>query len=448
MSRLDAVQAKVAREVERQAKSAADQTVELEEKRYCKKQDEVGNLSADELKLVADKHDMYPQREHPSGGFAFDLHLHETPSGYNQEEAGSWWAGSGESGPERAARLLGMQLDAATLEAVFGHKLLTYPLGVNLVGFDLSIKSGRVLRDTLLKINRTHRCGCTALSGVVPLYLSIRPPFLHLGSTIPPARVTAVTVTRMHLWEDEFRAPLSRLPQSEMESYVECVQTLGEFMGLERLNLADAGLNAEWAVHLAQAMPAMAAMTELNLDSNDIFGILPDINGNGAEPDKFAEQSEPFFAALKDSQIATLSLKRTGMGPVACGKLATLISAARLTKLDVGDKRLDTLIQLLGDGQSIVRATFEQPGLLGLTFNGAWPIVESIQEGSAAASQDELRKGLVLVEIQDQDMRGKTMAEVGAVLGSAGRPLRLAFVELPPEWKPPRDWIVGRLGAS
>ena len=38
---------------------------------------------------------------------------------------------------------------------------------------------------------------------------------------------------------------------------------------------------------------------------------------------------------------------------------------------------------------------------------------------------------MVLVEIQRQNMRGKSLEDVGAVLQSVGRPVRFAFVELP-----------------
>ena len=45
------------------------------------------------------------------------------------------------------------------------------------------------------------------------------------------------------------------------------------------------------------------------------------------EADKFAGQCEPFFAAFKESNITILSLKNTGMGPVAVLRLATSFSA-------------------------------------------------------------------------------------------------------------------------
>ena len=74
--------------------------------------------------------------------------------------------------------------------------------------------------------------------------------------------------------------------------------------------------------------PAGAALNSLTLDSNGIFGKLPGIFGDGAEPDKFAADCDAFLAALKDSNITTLSLQKTGIGPVTLQKLATSLPAA------------------------------------------------------------------------------------------------------------------------
>jgi hypothetical protein len=97
-------------------------------------------------------------------------------------------------------------------------------------------------------------------------------------------------------------------------------------------------------------MSAGAAVTSLNLDSNDLFG-------DRRNPDKFAAQCEPFFVALKESQIAVLSLKGTGMGPTACGMLATSLSAALIEavpdalasaqELRLGGRQGDAEAQLL-----------------------------------------------------------------------------------------------------
>ena len=52
--------------------------------------------------------------------------------------------------------------------------------------------------------------------------------------------------------------------------------------------------------------------------------------------------------------------------------------------------------------------TFEDEGGLGLNFTPQlWPAIESIQEGSQAAAT-ELRVGMCLIEVQGEDMVGKS----------------------------------------
>ena len=80
--------------------------------------------------------------------------------------------------------------------------------------------------------------------------------------------------------------------------------------------------------------------------------------------------------------------------------------------------------------ESVVWVTFSQPGPLGLQWGQTWPAIESIDPGSLATEQGALRPGMVLVEIQGQNMRGKSLDEAGVALRSAGRPVRLAFVEV------------------
>ena len=84
----------------------------------------------------------------------------------------------------------------------------------------------------------------------------------------------------------------------------------------------------------------IAALNSLTLDSNGIFGKLLEIFGNGAEPDKFAADCDAFLAALKDSNITTLSLQKTGIGPVALRKLATSLPAA-LTSINCDGAHID-----------------------------------------------------------------------------------------------------------
>ena len=74
------------------------------------------------------------------------------------------------------------------------------------------------------------------------------------------------------------------------------------------------------------------------------------------------------------------------------------------------------------------QVTFTEPGPLGLNFTpDSWPAIESI-DASSLAIQQGLRAGMVVVEIQGQDIRGKTAEEAFAVLRSAGRPVRMTFV--------------------
>ena len=94
--------------------------------------------------------------------------------------------------------------------------------------------------------------------------------------------------------------------------------------------------------HLSEwVREATAALNSLTLHSNGIFGQLDFGYSNPTrEPDKFVDQCEAFFSSLKTSNINTLSLKLTGMGPVALQKLATSLPAA-LTKIDVRNNTLD-----------------------------------------------------------------------------------------------------------
>jgi hypothetical protein len=69
------------------------------------------------------------------------------------------------------------------------------------------------------------------------------------------------------------------------------------------------------------------------LDSNNIFGHDPGYSDySGIEPDKFVAECEAFFMGLKNSSVKTLSLKRTGLGPIALRTLATSLPAG-VTKL-------------------------------------------------------------------------------------------------------------------
>lgn len=82
----------------------------------------------------------------------------------------------------------------------------------------------------------------------------------------------------------------------------------------------------------------LPTLTKLNLRYAPIFG---SNNANLTKPDKFVHECEPFFAALKESSVAELNLANTGMGPIACGKLASSLPYATIANLDVRGNRLD-----------------------------------------------------------------------------------------------------------
>ena len=74
-----------------------------------------------------------------------------------------------------------------------------------------------------------------------------------------------------------------------------------------------------------------------------------------------------------------------------------------------------------------ISVQFDGDGGLGLNFTPPlWPRIESIDPDSPAAAT-ELVAGMCLVEVQGNDMVGKTLAEAGAAFAEAGRPLRLTF---------------------
>ena len=80
-------------------------------------------------------------------------------------------------------------------------------------------------------------------------------------------------------------------------------------------------------------------MTRLTLDSNGIFGEFWG-NGDVKEVDKFVADCDAFLAALKDSNILTLSLRKTGIGPLTLRKLATSLPAG-VTKVDIRHAAID-----------------------------------------------------------------------------------------------------------
>ena len=83
----------------------------------------------------------------------------------------------------------------------------------------------------------------------------------------------------------------------------------------------------------------------------------------------------------------------------------------------------------LQDGECVT-VTFAEEGGLGLNFVPTlWPAIESIDPDSMASRAEggALRAGMILVDVQGEDMNGKSLAEAGAAFQKAGRPLRLTF---------------------
>ena len=84
---------------------------------------------------------------------------------------------------------------------------------------------------------------------------------------------------------------------------------------------------------LSGATKFSAGVTRLTLDSNGIFGELW-VDGDVKKAEKFVADCDAFLAALKDSNILTLSLQKTGIGPLTLWKLATSLPTT-LTEIDV-----------------------------------------------------------------------------------------------------------------
>ena len=114
-------------------------------------------------------------------------------------------------------------------------------------------------------------------------------------------------------------------------------------VSLTSLDISLTGCGISTASKLAELLSGAtkfsAGVTRLTLDSNGIFGELW-ASGNLKEADKFVADCDAFLAALKDSNILTLSLQKTGIGPLTLRKLATSLPAA-LTEVDVRRNMLD-----------------------------------------------------------------------------------------------------------
>eukprot|EP01043_Picozoa_sp_COSAG02_P019160 COSAG02_NODE_915_length_15986_cov_16.498584_4_plen_2230_part_00 len=115
------------------------------------------------------------------------------------------------------------------------------------------------------------------------------------------------------------------------DAHAEVFKQLTDNLKTSQVTEADfssCGLGPVALGHLSEwVRDAEAAVNCLILDVNAIFDELYS-DGDLKEADKFAGGCDAFLAALKGSNIATLSLQKTGIGPVALQKLATSLPAA------------------------------------------------------------------------------------------------------------------------
>eukprot|EP01043_Picozoa_sp_COSAG02_P048149 COSAG02_NODE_4698_length_5082_cov_4.415412_2_plen_1410_part_00 len=117
---------------------------------------------------------------------------------------------------------------------------------------------------------------------------------------------------------------------------------------------------------------AEAAVNCLTLDMNGIFGELYS-DGDVKEADKFAGDCDAFLAALKGSNIVTLSLQKTGIGPVTLQKLATSLPAALnlLTVTSTGDQ-YDPQTYTLTAGEEKIDMSNKKLGPADIQLLSAW----------------------------------------------------------------------------
>eukprot|EP01046_Picozoa_sp_COSAG06_P043704 COSAG06_NODE_5768_length_3282_cov_3.482878_2_plen_711_part_00 len=134
---------------------------------------------------------------------------------------------------------------------------------------------------------------------------------------------------------------------SNIDGFIALCVLLGK---VRTVRLANCGLGPRSTAELAKVFhDADVALNSLTLDSNGIFGKLPHVFGFAAEPDKFAGDCDAFLAALKESKIVTLSLslQRTGIGPLTLPKLATSLPTG-IARVDLRSNGLndDALAEL------------------------------------------------------------------------------------------------------
>eukprot|EP01043_Picozoa_sp_COSAG02_P024776 COSAG02_NODE_1367_length_13033_cov_31.905900_5_plen_1427_part_01 len=138
------------------------------------------------------------------------------------------------------------------------------------------------------------------------------------------AVLTSINCLMNPIGEDGLATLVSAVKDSSVRSICGLIegQTTADFSGMGLGPFDCKIMNAEFDFG-----GAMAVMNSLTLDMNGIFGELYP-SGDVKEADKFAGDCDAFFAALKGSNIVTLSLQKTGIGPPTLRKLATSLPAA------------------------------------------------------------------------------------------------------------------------
>jgi hypothetical protein len=219
--------------------------------------------------------------------------------------------------------------------------LTSLALGSNPVGDEAMIGLIEALKDvslTSLDISSTD-CGVSTASKLAEL-LS--------GTTKFSAAITRVVlkgnVPCGRISEDgDGECPW--LPGKEFDGWNMLCESFTKSTTLTDLDVSDCYLGPQALTPLTDATKVMSAVNSLILDTstNSIFGdvYLPsgnyrdDLLGTAKEADKFATDCEPFWTSLKTSNITSLSLKSTGIGPVTLGHLSDWVRDATAASVEV-----------------------------------------------------------------------------------------------------------------
>lgn len=109
------------------------------------------------------------------------------------------------------------------------------------------------------------------------------------------------------------------------------------------LDMSGVGMTHAGLESLAVALPSI--VEEITLDGNSLFGDITDDGGGVKNPDKYIKETgcAAFFSALsRSNSLQDLSLVTTGMGPLAIGRLASILPKCKgLNTLDVSGNKLD-----------------------------------------------------------------------------------------------------------